>query len=582
MDDDFEFEFEADIETKDALRKASLKADGIEKSSETALSTTKGRHSLVCKHYLEGLCMKGDRCDFLHHLDPDKMPECTMWLKFGKCTDPNCLLRHVANVDRPECTRFKLGFCRYGVLCRSRHDRLPRAALPDILPDWFLSSMIVNAYLIPRTDDLPVAELREKLRHGSGVKGNHTKEVPEPTRPLTATATKTLLDQGTIPALPPPVNGKCRFFVIRSMNVRNVQISAAKGIWASSGRNVQKFKQSLRAVDHVIVIFMSSESRSFFGYGKMVSEPDESLLPGIWGEMSSRLSPNFKVHWLKQCDLPIRQADHIKYVDDEELPVGRCRDGQELPASVGERLCRLLWQQNEVDLVKGSDFEFEPRVSYEHLAKGGALALENGTQDEPPPRPKSPEGKRRAPSPEAPRPAPERLGTFDADKARNNRPRVQALASGSSSLAQALREETTAPPHGYPPAWGSWTPPPHGGWRPPPMHPHHAAAAAAAAWRYYPPPGYYPPHGYPPPAYPGYYPPPAHPSAPLQYPGASAPPPPGAAAAAAPAAATAAAAAAAPEAGAIGGRQLEAPPPGFFGPKRRRRHHRSRSRSRSR
>merc|ERR1719162_1848409 len=97
-----------------------------------------------------------------------------------------------------------------------------------------------------------------------------------------------IMDQGTIPGLPAPINGKCRFFSVRSVNVRNIQISASKGIWATSTGNAQKFKQSMRDVDHVILIFSSTESRTFCGYGKMVSEPDESLLPGIWGDMSSR------------------------------------------------------------------------------------------------------------------------------------------------------------------------------------------------------------------------------------------------------------------------------------------------------
>merc|ERR1719277_2238459 len=72
-----------------------------------------------------------------------------------------------------------------------------------------------------------------------------------------------------------------------------------------------------------------------------------------------------RVHWIKQCNTSLGLADHIK-IPGEDLPVRRCRDGQELPSSVGEVLCRFLWQQPEADLLKGSDLEFEPRVSYEY------------------------------------------------------------------------------------------------------------------------------------------------------------------------------------------------------------------------
>jgi cleavage and polyadenylation specificity factor subunit 4 len=124
MDDlDLAFDFEAEIDAKDALRKASLKADG-----HTSVDNVqaKGRHSQVCRHWLKNLCMKGDKCDYLHQYDPNRMPECLSWLKTGKCQDPDCTFRHVTTSERPECQRYRLGFCKYGPMCRSRHDRLQR------------------------------------------------------------------------------------------------------------------------------------------------------------------------------------------------------------------------------------------------------------------------------------------------------------------------------------------------------------------------------------------------------------------------------------------------------------------------
>jgi Zinc finger C-x8-C-x5-C-x3-H type (and similar) len=32
--------------------------------------------SIVCKHWLKGLCKKGDVCEFLHEYNIRKMPEC--------------------------------------------------------------------------------------------------------------------------------------------------------------------------------------------------------------------------------------------------------------------------------------------------------------------------------------------------------------------------------------------------------------------------------------------------------------------------------------------------------------------------
>ena len=43
-----------------------------------------GDRMIVCKHWLRGLCKKGDDCEFLHQYDMEKMPECYFYNKYGK------------------------------------------------------------------------------------------------------------------------------------------------------------------------------------------------------------------------------------------------------------------------------------------------------------------------------------------------------------------------------------------------------------------------------------------------------------------------------------------------------------------
>lgn len=43
-----------------------------------------GEKMVVCKHWLRGLCKKGDQCSFLHEYDVTRMPECSFYSKFGK------------------------------------------------------------------------------------------------------------------------------------------------------------------------------------------------------------------------------------------------------------------------------------------------------------------------------------------------------------------------------------------------------------------------------------------------------------------------------------------------------------------
>ncbi len=44
----------------------------------------RGDKTIVCKHWLRGLCKKGDQCEFLHEYDMSKMPECYFYSRFSQ------------------------------------------------------------------------------------------------------------------------------------------------------------------------------------------------------------------------------------------------------------------------------------------------------------------------------------------------------------------------------------------------------------------------------------------------------------------------------------------------------------------
>ena len=78
----------------------------------------------VCRHWLRGLCMKGDDCGFLHQFDQARMPVCRFYAKYGECREPDCVFKH-STEDMKECNMFKLGLCIHGPLCRYKHTRRP-------------------------------------------------------------------------------------------------------------------------------------------------------------------------------------------------------------------------------------------------------------------------------------------------------------------------------------------------------------------------------------------------------------------------------------------------------------------------
>jgi cleavage and polyadenylation specificity factor subunit 4 len=81
------------------------------------------RSVIICKHWLKGLCKKGDACEFLHEYNVRKMPECWFFNKHGYCQIvEECLYRHIDPVSRiGVCDCYERGFCPLGPDCIKRH-----------------------------------------------------------------------------------------------------------------------------------------------------------------------------------------------------------------------------------------------------------------------------------------------------------------------------------------------------------------------------------------------------------------------------------------------------------------------------
>lgn len=82
--------------------------------------------NVVCKHWLRGLCKKGDDCDFLHIYDRSRMPECYFHSVLNSCTNKECNFVHIhrdSSRINQECSWYNRGFCRRGNQCRLQHVR---------------------------------------------------------------------------------------------------------------------------------------------------------------------------------------------------------------------------------------------------------------------------------------------------------------------------------------------------------------------------------------------------------------------------------------------------------------------------
>ena len=90
----------------------------------TQYVSKKNFRQTVCRHWLRGLCMKGEQCGFLHQFDQSRMPICRFFAKYGVCREPECVFKH-STEEVKECNMYNLGFCIHGPLCRYKHIQRP-------------------------------------------------------------------------------------------------------------------------------------------------------------------------------------------------------------------------------------------------------------------------------------------------------------------------------------------------------------------------------------------------------------------------------------------------------------------------
>ncbi|RUS29726.1 hypothetical protein BC938DRAFT_480315 [Jimgerdemannia flammicorona] len=120
------------------------------------------------------------------------------------------------------------------------------------------------------------------------------------------------------------LSGAARYFIIKSANFDNVQRS-------------QRDK-----TECVILIFSVNGSQHFQGYATMTSGVG-AVKYDKWTNISeSSLGGTFRVRWLKIANLPFERTNNIYNSLNDNKPVKRSRDGQELPSPIGATLCRLF------------------------------------------------------------------------------------------------------------------------------------------------------------------------------------------------------------------------------------------------
>uniref|UniRef100_W5KNU3 RNA helicase n=1 Tax=Astyanax mexicanus TaxID=7994 RepID=W5KNU3_ASTMX len=141
-----------------------------------------------------------------------------------------------------------------------------------------------------------------------------------------------------------------RYFIMKSSNMRNIELSQQRSIWSTTPNNEHKLNRAFQESSMVFLIFSVQGSGHFQGYARMSSEIGLERCQD-WG--SSGLGGVFRVEWIHKESLPFQFTHQVFNPWNDNKKVQISRDGQELEPQAGAQLLQLwdrisIKQQHEL------------------------------------------------------------------------------------------------------------------------------------------------------------------------------------------------------------------------------------------
>ncbi|CAK9036380.1 30-kDa cleavage and polyadenylation specificity factor 30 (Protein OXIDATIVE STRESS TOLERANT 6) (Zinc finger CCCH domain-containing protein 11) (AtC3H11), partial [Durusdinium trenchii] len=360
--------------------------------------------TVVCRHWVKDLCMKMDDCEYLHELNPARMPEC----RWGeKCQVPDCIFKHTKEEDRVECTFYKIGFCRKGATCRFRHVRHAPEELPEEINwDDIGDGKVLKVTEIVSTEDgiekKTIVQHNENYKvsickhwkttgecpfgarchfaHGAhelrrrGADGDAGDEQKAPPR----TDLHNIIEQyqaesraaGCNPSPMEDVGedldtpdkelfmaggekGKPTYFVVRTDRMDHIAASLKHGCWSVLPCFMPLLNDAFERSAQVHVFFYSNDCNQFAGCAIMRSRVQIAVdVPFVdLPEDAKGHSFLFDVEWVYTCSLEFHKTAFLLYPEDElrlDIPVAMAFECAELPVPVGHALMVMMFRDEKV------------------------------------------------------------------------------------------------------------------------------------------------------------------------------------------------------------------------------------------
>ena len=360
--------------------------------------------TVVCRHWLRDLCMKGAACEFLHQYDLSKMPLC----RHGeRCKLKDCPFRHISEANRMECVFYSQGFCIHGPFCRYKHIRRNRQDLPAVAdftlglsqmqankdqsangpggptprrpaakPNEFYKISLCKHFL---QGDCPFgegchfahgeSELRQFPRKGQEEEGaDMDVETTELNDNMFSNADTTTVDYYTggsagggkpNPILEPE---QASFYILRAATLQDLAISTVQGEWYVQRRHAERLNQSFQdGRKQVMLFFTVSDSRHIQGAALMTSSAiyqRHADSAATEADPSDPFCYRIKLEWYRTTELSIDTA--LEVAPDLLLPTRQTQYCQDMSPKTGESLMKAVWNSPLVTLYESWLGEEDP------------------------------------------------------------------------------------------------------------------------------------------------------------------------------------------------------------------------------
>jgi cleavage and polyadenylation specificity factor subunit 4 len=346
--------------------------------------------TVVCRHWLRDLCMKGAACEFLHQYDLSKMPLC----RHGdRCKAKDCPFRHISEADRLECVFYSQGFCIHGPFCRYKHVRRERADLPLVAdftlglsqmqagkdgvtarrpapkPNEFYKVSLCKHFMqqgeCPFGDGCHFAhgehELKKFPRGGNEETGaDNNGEISDNMFGSQVDTTVDYFQGGAAgggkptPILEPE---NAAFFIVSAAQQRDLAISAVKNEWYVQKKHAMKLNTAFNGGKQVMIFFTVTDSNHIQGAALMTAS---ARLQASLGDPKDETCFCYKLkcEWYRTTEMRISTA--VEAAPDLLLPTRSTQFCQDMTSKTGEAVMKAIWNSPLVTLYESYSGEVDP------------------------------------------------------------------------------------------------------------------------------------------------------------------------------------------------------------------------------